>query len=98
MEPINGGVYKKGYRRFVLIYLSGTDKWGMLHIERHTNKGMSCPMFQHDATGEYSFTKEELCTHWKFDEWQLLDGRLRIEKIDGVSFTEYTRGDLEEVL
>lgn len=97
-ELVNGGVYKDGYRVFVLIFITtdrGTEQWGMLSIERHRVKGMSAPCFQRDAHGEYVFSEEELTDKFKRESWKRLDGRLRIEKIDNMSLVEYPYGDLE---
>lgn len=93
MKLVNGGVYNHGYRRFVLVYING-NKWAMLHIERHATKCMSCPMFQYNGDGQFMFSEDELMLHWDSNEWELLDGRLRIEKIDDLSFVEYPNGNL----
>ena len=93
MKLINGGIYQNGYRTFALI--SAYPKWGMLHIERHVNAGMSAPMFQHDKNGQFLFTESELVEDWDAASWILLDGRLRIQKIDDLTFVEYSDGDLE---
>jgi len=34
---------------------------------------------------------------WGADNWIMLDGRLRIEKINDMSFVEYTNGELNEI-
>ena len=79
MELINGKTYQRqdGWR-FVLVYLM--DKWGMLHIERHTTKGMSAPIFQSDKSGNFQFSERQLKKDWHSDSWVPLDGCLRIEK------------------
>lgn len=96
-KPLNGAVYKNGYNEFVLCYI-GSDKWAMLHIDRHSIKGMSCPMFQHGENGQFAFTLKELEEKYNAKEWIRLDGRLRIEKIDDLSFVEYSNGKLEPIL
>jgi len=93
VEFINGAVYKCGVRTFVLIYIH--PEWGMLHIGRHSTEGMSCPMLQHDSKGNFRFTINQLISEWNAHGWIMLDGRLRIEKIDDSSFVEYINGKLE---
>lgn len=78
---INGGVYKNGLQTFVLVFFD-PNNWGMLYIHRHSIEVMSCPMFQHDENGSFCFTEEELKEKFNSDKWRMLDGRLRIEKID----------------
>ena len=95
MKFINGAVYKRGIWTFVLVYLD--SKWGMLHIHRHDTKGMSAPMFQHGDNHKFQFTEKELIKNWGADNWIMLDGRLRIEKINDMSFVEYTNGELNEI-
>lgn len=93
MKLINGGVYQGYHSIFVLVYFNG--KWGMLFIGRHVEKGMSAPCFQFDKNGKCQFTEEELIKYYDADKWVLLDGRLRIEKIDDMSLVEYTNGILK---
>ncbi len=97
MELINGGVYKTNMWTIVLVFFPCREdhKWGMLHINRHIVKGMSVPSFQGDGKGNYTFTDLELKEKYNSDDWLLLDGRLRIEKIDNMSLVDYARGNLE---
>jgi len=98
MELINGGVYKSGYRDFVLMFIGMKGEeplWGMLHLDRHAIGGMTAIDFQHDNSGNFQFTEKELTKKWNLAFWEMLDGRLRIEKIDDLSFTEYPIGNLE---
>jgi len=106
VELINGGVYeRRSYRRFVLIFMGHKEidgefitLWGMLHIHRHAVPGMSCTMFQHGGKGGYLFTEKELEEDFDLKNWEFLDGRLCIEKIDESSFVEYTiNGPLEPI-
>ncbi len=97
MRLINGGVYKRSVWRFVLIYFCIDEgKYGMLHLSRSMIDGMTCTMFQGDKEGKYLFTELELKEQWDSDTWVLLDGRLRIEKIDPeMRLVDYTIGELE---
>ena len=81
MKLQNGAVYSRNYRLFVLVYC-GIDKWMMVGVERHIEKGMSAPSVQHGKDGGFIFTKEELSDQFNSDGWKRLDGRLRIEKIE----------------
>ena len=94
---IGGGVYKNGIQKFVLVYLH-SNKWCMLHIVRHQIETMSCLMFQHNNKGKFIFSERQLKIQFNSDKWILLDGRLRIEKIDPTfRMVEYTiGGELKE--
>ena len=103
MILINGGVYERPYISvFALIYIGlkpvGDKRescWGMLHIYRHQVSDMSCPMFQHNKYGSFSFTEQELRDEFNLDKWKFLDGRLRIEKIENCP-ADYPFGELVE--
>jgi len=99
MKFINGGVYKYQYQIFTLVFIDinkkGEPIWGMLCIDRHVKEGMSAPCFQFNNVNDFQFTSNELLLEFNADKWILLDGRLRIEKIDDMRFTEYTIGKLE---
>ena len=104
-ELVSGAVYKRPYdSEFVLIYNDhikeggqNVARYGMLYICRHDQKGMSCPMLQHGRNGEVWFTENQLRSDFNLDDWIVLDGRLRIEKIDPLmSFVEYSNGNLEK--
>jgi len=93
----NGRVYKNGLKKFVLVYFED-DKWGMLFIDRSAIKGLSCPMFQHDENHNHALTRQQLIEKYNAENWKKLDGRLRIEKIDDITLTEYPiGGELEEI-
>ena len=92
MQFLNGGVYKRGIWTFTLV--QGIRGWCMLHLHRSVRKGMTAPQFQHGQYGVFDFTEAELCQEWDAANWQLLDGRLRIQKIDDDTFTEYPLGNL----
>jgi hypothetical protein len=97
MELMNGGVYKHKHRTFALVYFYHNDSYGMLSICEHVVEGMSAPGFQYDKEGEHQFTRDELINNWDAENWTLLDGRLRIEKIDKeMRLVGYTIGELEE--
>ena len=93
MKLINGRVYSRGRFVFVLIYNNG--KYSMLHIERHRIRGLSCPMFYTGENQQIFYTEKELREKFDLDSWEMLDGRLRIEKIDDMSLIEHTNGVLE---
>ena len=97
MKLQNGAVYSRNYRLFVLVYC-GIDQWMMVGVERHREKGMSCPAVQHGKDDEFVFTEEELSVQFNSDGWTRLDGRLRIEKIDEMALVEYPNGTLEELI
>ena len=77
---------------FVLVFLGG-DKmgYGMLHIMRHSDDSLSCPGFQHNEDGEFSFTEKELKEQFDSDKWVMIDGRLTTEKRDECWVGEYNR-------
>ena len=95
MKLINGAMYRRhggiGWE-FVLVFL-GDDKmgYGMLHISRHIDDSLSCPGFQQNKEGEFSFTEEELKEQWDSDKWVMIDGRLTIEKRDECWVGEYNK-------
>lgn len=93
IKLLNGATYRLDSLGFVLIWFGGIPtRYGMLTIDRHTIKGMSCPMFQ-CVGGQYAFTVEELKSKCRLKDWIRTDGRLRIEKIDSeMSLVEYTVG------
>jgi len=95
MKLLNGRVYSGNYSIFVLIYNDG--KYAMLHIDRHAIKGMSCPMFQNGNNHQAFHTEKELKEKFDSDSWEMLDGRLRIEKIDDMSFVDYPNGKLNVI-
>lgn len=97
MKLLNGGVYKSDKLGvFVLIY--ETASWGLMKIDRSAIKGMSAPMFIHDKQGSAFFSERGLRYRFDSDNWKLLDGRLRIEKIDPeMSLVDYPNGELEEM-
>ena len=99
---INGGDYKWQHRTFILVFVNCNDDgipiWSMLYIERHTKKGMSAPGFQFNDSDCFQFTSDELILEFDAATWILLDGRLRIEKIDKeYSLVEYPIGFLEGI-
>ena len=107
VELINGAVYRKKDigSHFVLIFAGLKNDeyrlvlWSMLHIGRSSIDGLSSPMYQHDEDGHYCFTEEELNKKFNRKDWVMLDGRLRIEKIDKeMRLVDYTiGGELEEL-
>lgn len=98
MKLLNGGIYKHNRGTFALVYFYHNDLYGMLSILEHVVEGMSAPTFQHDKEGEHQFTTDELINNWGAKDWTLLDGRLRIEKIDKeMRLVNYTIGELEEM-
>ena len=92
-ELFNGGVYRRPWHSvFTLVYIDG-DRYGMLHVGPHRHPPHSCPSFHHDETGEYVFSEAELRDKFGADDWVLLDGRLRVEKMDwGMSACDYPLG------
>lgn len=82
-----------------MVYNPSPDEkcWGMLNIHRHCRRGMSAPLFQSNRYGEIWFSEDELREKCDADDWQLLDGRLRIEKIDDMSFVEYPTKELDQL-
>lgn len=103
MDLINGGVYEgdKLSSKFVLIFLdlvNSEPMWGMMFLNRHEINGLTSLMFQHDVDGIWAFSEDDLRNKYDSDDWIMLDGRVRIEKINEMSFTEYVSGGELETL
>jgi len=101
MKLISGAIYKHNYRLFTLIFVSIMNEkpvYSMLYIHRSIYKYMSAPGFQFGIDDKWYFTEQELINDFKANEWIMMDGRLRIEKMDDSSFVDYTiGGELDEL-
>ena len=83
MKPTNGAVYHDPDRNadFVLVYICPYNKWGMLYLNQHVEKTLTCPMFQTDIEGQHAFSEGELRKYWNFNKWQKLDRALVFRKV-----------------
>ena len=56
----------------------------MIYVSRHFIEGLTYPFLMQDRHGKFFFTEEELIADWHRADWERLDLRLRIEKIDNI--------------
>jgi hypothetical protein len=77
-EVINGTVWRKPWPSCheVVIVFVGCDQYGILHVCGHMDAALTAPLFEHDATSKWLFTRDEILR--KMANWERIDARLEI--------------------